>query len=395
MACRTSVVITLAGCVGACGNNTISIEQDAGGTAGGGGADTGAGDQDSATGQSSAVALTDGSGDGGSTGEGGSDAANDTAGENDSGGDESTTGEPATPRWVAVGPEIIAYSTDSGRSWQPAASGATGRYYDAATDGLGNWVAVGGDNVNIFTMDMALSTDGGENWNALEAPVIAPLYAVTHAEGMWSALGARDGSQIVSATHAIDPAQVWTGGSFMGSGGSVSSMAYGDGTWVGVGVSFAVTSTNGQDWTLSDSNVPLFSVIHAEDQWVAIGVGGAWIADDPTGDWTLVADPMPSSKLCEIAYGEGRWVIVGHEGIAWADDLVGPWTHTDAGTVLRPNGVRYDPASATWGIVGGWPGGGGAPLTLYSEDGGETWEPAALWDDNLQAEFLGLAIETP
>lgn len=394
MARRTSTVLAFAWLC-ACGDNTISIEQGAGGSAGGG-ADTGAEDQDSATGQSSAVTLTGGAADGDSTDDGGgSDAGDDTLGDGDSSGDESTTGEPAMPRWVAVGPEVLAYSTDSGRSWQPAASGATGRYYDAATDGLGNWVAVGGNNVNFFTVDMALSTDGGENWSALEAPVIAPLYAVTHAEGLWSALGARDSNLIVSGTHATDPAQVWTDGSFMANGGGISSMAYAEGTWVGVGVSFAVTSTNGQDWTLTDSNVPLFSVTHGDGQWVAIGPGSVRVADDPTGEWTLVAEPMPFTKLCEIAYGEGRWVIVGHEGILWADDPAGPWTYADTETNLRANGVRYDPASATWGVVGGWPGGGSTPLALYSEDGAQTWEPAVLWDDDLEAELLGLTIEMP
>ena len=131
MVCRRSIALALAACVGACGNNTASIEQGAGSGAGGG---DGIEDQDSATGQSSAVTLT-GDADGESTDAEGTDAADDTIGQSDTTGDGSTTGEPAMPRWVAVGPEVIAYSTDSGRSWQPAASGANGRDYDAATDG--------------------------------------------------------------------------------------------------------------------------------------------------------------------------------------------------------------------------------------------------------------------
>lgn len=308
-----------------------------------------------------------------------------------------STGADQTSRWVAVGPDLVGYSLDGGRTWVEAEAGATGSFADVTSDGEGTWVAVGGSNINTFTVDLARSIDGGRTWQALEPNVAHPLRAVTHAEGRWSAMGFNDNDGRISAIGASGAAESWTDASFDApNGASIMSMAYGDGMWVAVGFGVVVSSNDGIDWTQSAEQRPLFGVAHADGQWVAVGPPGTIaVTTDPSAAWTVV-DPHPVNvRLGGIAYGGGRWVAVGHDGtIMWATDPTGPWTIADTDTQLDLNGVVYDPFTETWGVVGGWPGGGGPALVLYSDDA-QIWMPATLWDDELTGEFAALAVEFP
>jgi hypothetical protein len=77
--------------------------------------------------------------------------------------------------WVAVGKNVnrgqIGYSNDNGNNWSisnigtlfDGNSGIAGAGYSVATDGIGNWVAVG-QNGNINKGQIGYSNDNGKNW---------------------------------------------------------------------------------------------------------------------------------------------------------------------------------------------------------------------------------------
>jgi hypothetical protein len=142
---------------------------------------------------------------------------------------------------------------------------------------------------------------------------------------------------------------------------SIRSIAYGNNTFVAVGVlgNIAVASSSDvTQWTkVTTSNFPIsavaerysiiYGVAHGNGKFVAVGDDGniVYAQDSDLQNWVLVANStFGGSDIQSITYGEGKFVAVSADGkIAWSDDG-SSWTavtdSTFGGTAI--SGIAHD-----------------------------------------------------
>lgn len=161
--------------------------------------------------------------------------------------------------WVAVaygGPTILR-SVDNGATWGLVLSDGfsyAGRY--VATDGAGNWVAVGG--ISPGGPVILVSNDNGVSWNPTESGIFPPIpgigvsgHMVATNGHIWVIVG--DGG-ILTSTDTL----LWTARSTsMAYGYSVS---YSNGVWIAIGdqsgfTSIILKSTDGSTWVATSGSV--------------------------------------------------------------------------------------------------------------------------------------------
>jgi len=161
------------------------------------------------------------------------------------------------------------------------------------------------------------------------------------------------------------------------------SVAYGNGTWIVVGIGGnASYSTNGIDWTslpagddtgIKFGTTTAYSVAYGNGTWVVVGNSGKASYSTNGIDWTSLTAgddtgikfgkdlPMGVDFAFSVAYGNGIWVVVGESGKASYSTNGTNWTRLPAGTDTgikfgttwrddRATSVTY--GNGTWVVVG-------------------------------------------
>ncbi len=294
-------------------------------------------------------------------------------------------------KWIACGIDAtntIKMSTDGALTWSdvdnqmPAGSGWSGAY-GVATDGQGNWVAVGNKNTEAGAKTILFSSDNGLTWNsnsAYDAGFNSPNgttdrgYNVTYANGLWVAVGHYAQSPIqwertIKIANTFDPVTGpnWSssppgyGNSpVFGSSNPALGAAYGNGVWLVCG---------------QDENM--------------VAKGSIFYSTDNCTSWTKATNSFKGTCYSIATDGSGNWVAVGNrrysgggyvdaKTIKYSSDNGVTWTDcaTDMTNLFSMGtSVAYMPREGTTGV---WvaTGTGNSQTILYSTDNGVTWIPA-------------------
>ncbi|WCN39674.1 cadherin-like beta sandwich domain-containing protein [Aneurinibacillus uraniidurans] len=184
-----------------------------------------------------------------------------------------------------------------------------------------NGLFVGADN---RSSNLVTSTDGA-TWNAKSfSGKATALYSSAYGAGKW-VLAASDGKVIVSNDNTVTwgaPIQAHSPGN------DLWSITYGNGRFIAVGASGAVTqSVDGVTWsqsTLGPGAPTLYSVIYAGGQFVTVGTSGS-IYTSPDGTAWTKGTIGSTTNINSIAYGNGLYVVATDnglyssvDGITWA-----------------------------------------------------------------------------
>jgi hypothetical protein len=305
---------------------------------------------------------------------------------NASGTDFSSSGQSVAygnGKWIAVGIDssnTIKASSDGAETWTdvdnqiPAVAGGGGAY-GVATDGNGNWVAVGNQNTAAGAITILYSSDDGVTW--LSNPAYDSGFNltngfsdrgwdVTYANGLWIAVGhytvgigyernvkiATSFDPTNGPNWANSPAGVLRSDVF-GTSNPGLCVAYGNGTWCIGGQDFG--STRGS----------IFYSTNAGTSWTKATGGFAGQCQGIDTD------------------GNGNWIAVGLKSggdtkpIKYSSDNGVTWTNTpaaDATLFTSGNSVKYVATSTggVWVAVGS----GNSQTIIYSTDNGVTWASA-------------------
>jgi len=178
----------------------------------------------------------------------------------------------------------------------------------------------------------------------------------------------------VNAQHPLDS---WVRRTVSGSIQNLSSVAFGNGVFVGVGDSSAVVrSTNGVDWsvTTAGSYGNLARVRFLNGEFVAVGTSDKIISSTDGISWT--ATTLPQAGFRDVAFGNDVYVIAGaatymsSNGVDWIQThpivvpIIFPNYETPLDTVLFSSGRFIGLAAG-----GSAPGGLGGRPSLYSTNG--------------------------
>jgi hypothetical protein len=288
-----------------------------------------------------------------------------------SGGVPYVTHQPGT--WVPANFGDKAYRRDTGaEEWDItgsitaiAAQTQDVRHFWVTSGGAASWSS---ENANISTAHLNdIATDGAGNWGAVGS------------SGYLS--------------YSTDDGATWTGTQVF-STNTMRGIAYGNGYWVAVGTTntayrlYTATSLSGS-WTSrtisglnANADDSLTSVAYGNSIWVAVGDGHApgvyaiaTTGSDPTTGWTArtvtdaaghtQADPTFGPDM-DVAYGNGRFVVVGGDDIATSTNGT---TWTNYGEIANgggdDGGVLSSMVSVTYG-AGVWLVSGSSNSTVVS-----------------------------
>ncbi len=263
--------------------------------------------------------------------------------------------------------------------WMPRTSSTSYDLYDAAFDGSGTFVAVGGGNASNggSSYGVAIHSSDGVSWTASNDISNNPMYGVAYGNNYFVAVGV--GCEIVSSTDGTG----WTPEASPGAFGCNSTNANleditfdaSSNRFVAVGGGGLVVTGTPGSWSTeaTPTTADLNGVAYGNGVVVAVGGGGEVLYYDhgetiPT--WTRVTSPT-TADLTGVAFGDGAFVAVGKDGVVL--------TSTDGKSWSARNALGGD---ATGIVFGQDRNGAGifvalVPQTNYafftSDDKGSTW----------------------
>lgn len=203
------------------------------------------------------------------------------------------------------------------------------------------WVAVGNSG-DIFT-----ATDAKDTWTSRSISTSYNFYSVAYGNGVWVVVGNNGTNDAVyTSTDAI----TWTARSFPSSI-LPRSIAFANGIFVCVGTGIA-TSTDGATWTARTNPVTspvMYGVAYGNGTWVAVGisssVSGGCYSTDNGGTWTTCS-AMGTNKAYRDVLFDGTYFRA-----CQADDLNytnftyssdgSTWTNNQFLYVRSPTGLAY------------------------------------------------------
>ncbi|MGN7454112.1 hypothetical protein ACTHPH_04735 [Paenibacillus pasadenensis] len=121
--------------------------------------------------------------------------------------------------------------------------------------------------------------------------------------------------------------------------GIVTSIAFGNSMFVGVGNGIIVTSTNGVDWRsiVNDSefnyNEVLNDIRFVENQFIAVGNNVIYRSLDGI-EWVKVLEDFKNQRH-NVAYGNGVFVSLGHGGVMRSKDGIS-WDYDESSLYWSP-----------------------------------------------------------
>jgi len=245
----------------------------------------------------------------------------------------------------------IKYSTDVGETWNKSIIGYT---YDGGPLSItyGNGLVVASGGTGSGSPSQWYSYNNGRsfisNYNTVNKPISG--LGVTHGNGASFVGYNSDGYK----SYSDDNWSTWTN-LFLSSDYSVNCIAFGNETFVGVGVNTTRSIDNGHTWTIPLYGSNQTSVAFGNETFVAVGTNQIAYSKDNGQTWTQF---IFSGSWVDIAFANGTFVTVGYYESAYSTDNGQTWTYVS----LPSYGYKIAFASGAFVTVG-----------AFSTDNGKTW----------------------
>ncbi|MDG0810444.1 S-layer homology domain-containing protein [Cohnella rhizosphaerae] len=162
----------------------------------------------------------------------------------------------------------------------------------------------------------------------------------------------------------------WTLRSPLPTGNILTSVTFGNGTFVAVGNKGTIlTSSDGASWSSQASGTAniLNKVIWGSNLFVAVGAGGTILTSADGMSWTSRASGL-TTNIAGITYGNGLYVAVGNSGKIVTSTNGVNWTSRTSG--VSTSYILYDVAYGN----GMYAVAGSSGLIITSSDNGVTWQ---------------------
>lgn len=212
----------------------------------------------------------------------------------------------ANGKFVAVGLNTAAYSTDNGATWTAAASFPNGQWH-AVCYGGGKFVAVNS------AADKAMYSSDGNVWTEISLPGGRGWLGIAYGNGRFVVTTA---GMIAYSDNLTD----WTTVGIRNGGDAWRDIAFADGKFVIVGDYGSAYSANAENWTLIQGlrNLDLQSVAYGGGKFMAVGVGvtnsathGTTISVYSTdaASWETMTLPT-NAEWMAVSYGDSGFAAV-------------------------------------------------------------------------------------
>jgi hypothetical protein len=271
----------------------------------------------------------------------------------------------ATGRFVAVGDSGTAIYSDDLNTFLPLIMGVADNLRDVQW-GNGVFIAVGASSTILRSTD-------GKNF----APITAPTAAInllsveTDGTGKWMAVGATSSAAGAIFT-STDDGLTWTAVAGADAGDKVlNDVAYGGGTWVIVGVTGRVITTQNltaftQRASGTTDNITAVEVSDA-GHWFLAATNDLRRSINDGVTWASAAVNIVSGNLNALAFSDGRWIAVSGSGEISMSDDEDTWTAASViGGGIGLNDVFALHSGQTgWVAVGDVPTAPGSTAAIY------------------------------
>ena len=174
-----------------------------------------------------------------------------------------------------------------------------------------------------------------------------PTVTILDTEAKWVAIRTGGGANAAyNSTAGIVAATAWTASATTQPAGTYAALAYGNGTYVGVGgTNTAMSSSDGSTWvsrSIGTASAGTWSdVVYGNGYFLVINTGGNQTQRSTNGvTWSAGGNLPSSTTWTSVAYGNGRFVAIesGGRGVAYSLDKGVTWTAATPGL----------PSSASW-----------------------------------------------
>lgn len=196
----------------------------------------------------------------------------------------------------------------------------------------------------LFSLPCPVRADALDNWTVIQVSTNSfQLSHVVYGNGRFVAAGGRaDGGAIMSSEDGLR----WTlraDGGFQGSPALIWDLAYGDGTFMTVGLGGAggvSISNDGTNWSYTTELYRLYGVAYGDGAFVVVGEPDAssksiFLFFPGFGRWPADTDTNDRRTVYDVAYGAGRFVAVAEGGYSYTSADGSYWTRR-----LLPGEVR-------------------------------------------------------
>lgn len=237
-------------------------------------------------------------------------------------------------RFVMVGEKGLILSSTNGVDWIDRSLDPPNELWGISF-GNGLFVAVGQRTI-------ATSADA-QAWTRQATNMTFMGKSVIYGENKFVAVG--DGG--FTSTNGTNWSRITSGMTTTSLG--LSSIAYGNGTFVALGLGSLSTSPNGVNWSsLGSQAVPFESffedVVYGNGRFVAVGPSIAdtnYIVTSETGvSWTK-SQPFPYISFSGVGFGNGTFLAVGSAGLIFASTNGVDWLSQQTGLTAGLNAAAY------------------------------------------------------
>lgn len=215
-------------------------------------------------------------------------------------------------RFVAAGYGTNILVSTNGSNWFNVPGGLANNGFEgilAVDAAAGQFVTVGGATGHIFS-----SPDGVQWTRRLTLPGIVELWAVTHGNGIFVAVGYRNASQM-SAIAATSPDGINWQSHELPFFTTPRNIAYGNGMFVAVGSPISMRSTNGRDWTPINSLLAQ-GIAFGDGRFVATLSTNGFSSSDGV-NWSqfqLPGTDPGTQNYYTAGFANGTFLAGGHNG---------------------------------------------------------------------------------
>jgi hypothetical protein len=254
--------------------------------------------------------------------------------------------------FIAVGDARMARSTDYGQTWIALSvpsyerDAVTGNYITFRLNdiayGDGVFIAVGGDGKSLY------SNDKGESWIVIQRdnwfdPFTQSINSITYGNNRFYAVCGNGsivtivdiGSGSLNLRYSITTAGIDSNSTGLTT--SINGIAFGDGTFIAVGINGLMTLHGGWDsrgWNSIISGIGeswrstftafqnINNITYGDGTFIAVGSSGRMAFSTNYGvDWTpipadtgIIGSTFPYTSILGIAYGNRTFIVVGEGG---------------------------------------------------------------------------------